>query len=802
MKRVLLLLTLLSCMATAASVANTTKPSLASFSTRLVTAKKFQISLRGTIDPIEKENTPHRLPTANGDPVSACYDVTDGRLTVYYDYASPDNVTYIFRNETLALASSGILSKGDSLSYTLAETAAEVNSYTVIVEDRNGGSISYGNIGNDPRFVPRSTYEFSGRWVPRDTVNPMKPSPDAPTHGFHAAVAREVYPTFYKEINSTGSIQVSAESADADCRVFLFLKDNPAAFSQTFTTSLATGDSVSRGTMTYSAPAGTYMLVVTAATECHNKRCSVTVNGTAYSNQLLASDLFPFSVSPKDGQTAYHSFVRGWHCYPQLLILGANGCVVGYKECTDTAFGTDGWTANMHMAQTYSAATTAAIVVPRLAGSPSPGLFLSQPVRLVSLYVGCEKTSSSSDAFKQLKRSLSDSIFYSSLKGYDMRDYYSWSWACGSWLVSDDPTRCFAQDYISNGVNDVQRFDSLFVRHGFVRTANAANSAIDLHRTISGNESRWHAAVRAYSNAEALGYAWESKVEKGGRYFHPRGAVKDADSVYYYRRLSYMESQPTNTNIPPAGFVSMDPDNFVVENEEGIDDSYFDLIWDHLDLLSTIDLYDFDDLFWDARDVLQSDTLSSFETFLNSQEYCDLLSFCADNPEFVYFTFYYVLDGDPLAVTLLEDVYAADYPDVLQQVWTYNRTHKLSANNKGILRTRLANATLFAKTVLDNELNRQGGQQRERRVSYSDDPSAFCVEASGHTVTITHSLPSDARVSLAVTTLDGAYVSRPHNNQYTAAGSYTTQVNVDRPGVYIVTYTVNGRIYCRKIAIR
>jgi hypothetical protein len=258
-----------------------------------------------------------------------------------------------------------------------------------------------------------------------------------------------------------------------------------------------------------------------------------------------------------------------------------------------------------------------------------------------------------------------------------------------------------------------------------------------------------------------------------------------------------------NTSIPPEGFITFNPGELVYENEEELDDEYYDWIWEKIDEEASLGACnDFDYYYYYANEVMESDTLSSFEAFTQSAEYNALLNFYVAHPELMYYAFLPALEGEETGVTLIEDMYAHAYPTVLQQVWTYNRTHKRTADNKGLRRTRQANAVLFIRTLIDAEMIAKGRQVAHRHVNYSDDPTVLSVSAKNNSLTIGFNLKSDANVSLGVSTPYGEHVTQLISKQHLSAGDYRRQVGVQRSGVYIVTMRENGRIYNRKVIVK
>lgn len=758
---------------------------------RLATARPFHISCYlANKDKSERDHL-HRT-FQSTDSITAVYEVEKRLLTIYFNYVSHNSAVYIFADNFLVMGGRRAETRmGDSLSFDLR--GQRETDFLVVVENQDNGTLFYGYIPNDPRFQVHTTFEFaSHKYYANNT-----PTDSLPPLGYSAAIACDVYPTFYKDIVSTGgTIQVAAESADANCQVFLFRKDNPAAFSQMFTTQVATGDSISRGSMTYSVPAGTYLVVVSAETACSYKMCNVTINDTTYTNQWLACNRFDFPINPINSQTVYDSFVRGWHCHPQLLILGSNNTVVAYQDCQQTGY-TNGWSNNIHIRQSYSAPTTGALVIPTGAVAPPSLPYLYHGVSLASLYVGCKKVTKNLDR-KGFNTAYYDSLYYASDNAYMSS---SVAWTCGLWQDDMWPDRPFEQYHIGDNVTSVERFDTLFASFGYTRTnATYNSSAIDL-RYKNTTPATWLASVKAYSGPHAMGYGWETKLDKRARLFHPRGAISEADydAVYYYRRMTVNDMM--NTTIPPAMFTTSDSDNLVYENEV-LSDDYYDVVTELLNEVSLGDWFDFLNYFYAAFDVLHSDTLSSFNALLESSEYGALVNFCLSNTQMLYCILACVADGEELGETLLEDTYAHDYPAILQQVWAYNNSHRTNGNQR-LRRTRMANAQLFTKYYIDDLTGTRRAEERQRHdVSYSDDPTVLSVSAKNNSLTIGFNLKSDANVSLGVSTPYGEHVTQLISKQHLSAGDYRRQVGVQRSGVYIVTMRENGRIYNRKVIVK
>ncbi len=69
-------------------------------------------------------------------------------------------------------------------------------------------------------------------------------------------------------------------------------------------------------------------------------------------------------------------------------------------------------------------------------------------------------------------------------------------------------------------------------------------------------------------------------------------------------------------------------------------------------------------------------------------------------------------------------------------------------------------------------------------------------------INVQFSLPEDATVSLCVATPDGSMIDRQIGGQRMEQGDHSRRIGVRKPGVYVVSYVVNGRIYNKKVSVK
>ena len=376
------------------------------------------------------------------------------------------------------------------------------------------------------------------------------------------------------------------------------------------------------------------------------------------------------------------------------------------------------------------------------------------------------------------------------------------AWTCGdnnTWLWpagNSNEIKWFDQLYnnetVQSGLGNYKRADGSlkYTREG----ATEENSVIDLWGIIANGEFIFtHGSIRKYSDDIPHGYDWESKCGAIQQIFHPRYALRGGSYgqvVAHYRiadnqTVSNRSSRSIMAEAIADGELVIDNITLTPEEEYLLAEGINNIPAKKRDGFDA--LYNNWKLYTDARGYE-----SNMWKFRNCREYTELLAYTNSIPDGELLAYDKFVNGNLFAAVLISDL--STNPDSeTQPVWNSIMNAPLKDNT---IRTPRANVTLFIKAVLEKT---EANDITEGIKQSNDDD--FNVTVSSSQITVDVDLQQAAKYSIQVMNLQNDYTYQLSPEQTVEKGKYTHKCDVE-PGLYIVTYKLNGNINSKKIIVR
>ena len=381
-------------------------------------------------------------------------------------------------------------------------------------------------------------------------------------------------------------------------------------------------------------------------------------------------------------------------------------------------------------------------------------------------------------------------------------DYNCISWTCGevnTWLwpqESDNDIKWFDKLYnnetVSSAFGNYKRADGSlkYTRQG----ANAENSAVDIWGIIGNGEFTFtHGSIRKSTDGIPHGYDWESKCGSIQQIFHPRNALRGDGYGQVVANYRIADNQTvTNRSSRSIMAEAIADGELIMENitltpEEEV------LLAEEVDNIPAKKIEKFDELYnkWKSYTDAHAYQSNMFK-FKECPEYAELLAYTnsiANGEVLAYDKF---IKGNLFVAVLIKDL--SDRPDSgTQPVWNSIMDAKLRDNT---IRTPRANVTLFIKAVLEKT---EASEITEGIKQSNDDD--FNVTVSSSQITVDVDLQQAAKYSIQVMNLQNDYTILLSPEKTAEKGKYTHKCDVE-PGLYVVTYKLNGNINSKKIVVQ
>ena len=530
---------------------------------------------------------------------------------------------------------------------------------------------------------------------------------------------------------------------------------------------------------------GFYYLMVRTDNNGEWGTCSFDINGNRYFEDVPVNCCKATLTS--DFETAdYQCFVKGDSVDPMSLVFSSDGTIVGF--CDDGGYDPTvsdiDWAANSRvlteMGAGFSHFATLANSLPADSHTAVADMYTGLRNGYTPYSYGLETL------YPNYKKAdLMASAGYSD-------NYHSLAWALGNW--SD--TRVF-YNYSKESVLSV--FDTYASLLGFSRTgATEENAVIDLY-TIGEYIS--HAAVKSKGHYYAAGYAWESKLDvypytqfypyiqnvlNLERVFHPRYALEgDAAGMVAYH---YRKSSDTTEAVIPCDVISIENVELTAEEQQVIESRVSSVPADILRRFRDLANACSEEGRW-----MLFVCLDRYETL---ESYSKLLDLCRKEPSAMNIVCDMAGKADPLGVKLLHDLTIREYGHIWNAIAENNGLNLYTRDGKYISRSALTEGVQFVKAYLN------GGQTKKALsgISYSSDPM-FTVGKSGRTLTITFDLEDEAQVSVGYGDPKRGMVESVSRGMHLYSGRQQTVFDVPQEGIYVITVTINGSIYTKKVVV-
>ena len=399
--------------------------------------------------------------------------------------------------------------------------------------------------------------------------------------------------------------------------------------------------------------------------------------------------------------------------------------------------------------------------------------------------------------------------YFQNLKDEDRIESYTYdndfncvSWTCGDintwlWPRGDNNDikwfdKLYNNETVSSTFGNYKRADGSlkYTRQG----ATAENSVIDVWGFIGNGEFIFtHTSIRNYSDGIPHGYDWESKLGTNPRIFHPRYSLESIDfgKVIVHYRIADNQTV-TNRSSRSIMAEAIADEELVMENitltpEEEV------LLEEGVNNIPAKKIETFNSLYnkWKAYTAEHGHESNMFK-FKNCTEYTELLTYInsiANGETLAYDKF---IKGDFFVAVLIKDL--SDRPDSgTEEIWNSIMNAPLKDNT---IRTPRANVTMFIKAVLEKT---EASEITEGIKQSNDDD--FNVTVSSSQITVDVDLQEASKYSIQVMNLQNDYTFQLSPEKTAEKGKYTHKCDVE-PGLYVVTYKLNGNINSKKIIVQ
>ena len=303
------------------------------------------------------------------------------------------------------------------------------------------------------------------------------------------------------------------------------------------------------------------------------------------------------------------------------------------------------------------------------------------------------------------------------------------------------------------------------------------------------------AAVAALNKIGIIphGYDWESKCGGAGiRIFHPRYALRGGygQVVAHYR---VADNQVANNRSPRSTMAEAIADGNLVMENIALTPEEEELLTEGVNNIPTKKRDGFEMLYGKWKTYTDAHRYESdMFKFRNCPEYTELLAYTSSIPDGELLAYDKFIKGNLFAAVLIKDL--STKPDSkTEQVWNSIMNAPSKSNT---IRTPQTNITLFIKSVL----KKTEANNITEGISHSNDDN-FNVTISSSQLTVDIDLQKASKYSIQVMNLQGDYTYQLSPEKTAEKGKYTYRCDVG-PGLYIVTYTLNGNINSKKIIVK
>ena len=729
--------------------------------------------------PVENENEllyPQLVPASYMTSLSGLYNDTLQTLSIYFGFDNGATKVQLFKDYNLQNDSVLSVFDGDSIIYNLSSYGD--GDYVITVEPEDSSDVFVGGF----RINEGRTREFNNGYYMTKTIDRQTEDQSEVQYLFDASIKHGIGETFNQAFRfSSGTQHTVQVISNTLCNVYVFCENNPNIFSIVRTTSWI-NNLISHVSFTFTPPVtGSYHILVSTSNDVSGKMCNIAIDNNGF-NALSPVSYNYFSYpSLNNVDTPYNIFMTSKYFDPQLFVIGEFGNVIAYN---------DDYSSN----DSFNWGKTARVIIDdtlNIQGIIAASDYVTHeygPANSVDIYAGCPVVHDGTN-LKTYYNSYFDSFEDIMVSGPSSLEYDHVAWVAGE-INYDNPYMKLFQFNANEPDKPLAPIDAYLRSKLYTRQdATEDNSVIDLYVTPEDSICVY-AAIKAYGNSTALGYAWESKVGTSERIFHPRYALKDyaedGDSlvIIHYRRWSLFELQDMDElNL---GYV-----DYVYRNYELTSDEIY-AIRQNASGLRRRQINSFQTLYDQCRAILDNACLNSTLGLENSSTYNSLRSLCLQTPELINFAYINANNGDHLAFKLIDDIAVPQHQHLLQCVKHYNDSLKVDQNNRKIRYTIQANTVLFVKSLLDS-LSNQMPLSAPKGMTSSDEHGMFDVAVNGRTLRVDIPLEEKATVSLVISSSNGMTNIMCANKQVLENGKHHFEISVNRSDIYNVTSLVSTK---------
>lgn len=385
--------------------------------------------------------------------------------------------------------------------------------------------------------------------------------------------------------------------------------------------------------------------------------------------------------------------------------------------------------------------------------------------------------------------------------------YVDWCWppyqysseqTVGGNFDHNDPLACF--DYFFK----LLRWPGCarYTRDG----ATEENSVIDLwygYDEMLQDSTYTHASIKAGSDKNAHGYAWESKPGSLMRTFHPRYALEGDEYGKVVEHYRLIDSDKATVSMEEALAL-----NTLAIEYQNYDDDESDYLESKIKELTADEILNFRSLYNNLKNIWSNSVHSNPDILKACDEYRTLLKFCHTNENLKYYVFKLLEDGDLETIELTRDLTKYESANLKRaELAEYNYAHQKTSSGAVIMRTNLSNSIALVKLLIASEMEQQippkskFAKSSSNGVSYSNSDT-FNVLANNGEVTIDFPIiDKESNVSLMVMDLSGNVVGEILSSQDMPKGSYSYSMQLNKNDVYIVVFVLDGHINAKKIML-
>ncbi len=521
--------------------------------------------------------------------------------------------------------------------------------------------------------------------------------------------------------------------------------------------------------------------------------CTMGVTSSFYNN----SDA---SNNENSTFSACNIFTTSTQCDPIMWIY-LGGTYDGTVHAFNNDYESEGdlnWDKNARIKGTFSKLTNKILI-------SSASSF--DPIGICELYAGCKNLNLIDTSFGDINFKYDD-VMISAPKASNY-NCYAWSGgSCSSW---EDPTDIASPTY-KPGLSDLELFDRYYSSERYPgctiyeRTSSITENAVggvDLWATTNSYGYAFqHASIGNNSDTNHHGYAWESKLGKDYRIFHPRNALAGSiygQIVYHYEpvkhrgtRISLEEAIANGTAIMENPCLSESQELYIASQIAVLPDS---------------SLNNFNSLYDKWQTVWDNSPISNSKTIKENSSYSQLLKACKSNANYILLVYDKINKGVQSANPLFEDLVLQgneQNQERLKNIHANNDNVEYDDKGRKIVRTISSNLKRLLIQLIPDATQKVPGlyNTSNSQIPLNDNTTEFSVALNNNHINVNVTLTKPKIVSADILDLNGRVISQLKNPSTLDSGRYQFTSQSLEPSTYLVRLMINGCLNVKKTIIR